>query len=116
MDNHGDAERKTYSLLKNQLGKLVDGGATYYAIGMTELCVLCSMVGLSPITKLDPIPTELSRYSFWQYGSGEHCSKKRAILVSIVIKCRSDLNNRIGIRHLVVEGSSQWLQGRNITH
>lgn len=51
----------------------------------------------------------------WQFGIGEHASELRRILGSVVLTAKSK-SGRLGrIRHLVVEGYSQQLIGRNVT-
>lgn len=64
---------------------------------------------------LEDIPSELDGCIFWQFGNGEHASPRRRIIGSVVLNIVTDSMNRITIRHLVIEGSSQWILGRNIT-
>ena len=105
----------SFSNVPSQLGPMVDSGAPYSAIGVPELCVLWSSLGRQHITEYDPIPSAISHYAFWQYGSGAHSSAPRRILGSVVLTCYTDSKRPICIRHLVIEGSSQWLIGRNVT-
>lgn len=51
----------------------------------------------------------------WQYGSGKHKSEVRRIIGSLFLTAMSDSGNPIRMRHLIVEGSSQWVIGRNVT-
>lgn len=97
------------------LGPLVDDGGPFSAIGNTELCLLRSSLGISPLPCLDPVPRRVEHFAHWQYGTGEHASAKRRILGSVEILCRSDLGRPVAIRYLVLEGSSQWVIGRNVT-
>ena len=48
-------------------------------------------------------------------GAGEHASPAREILGSFVLSAQSDSGRTICITHLVLQGSSQWVLGRNIT-
>lgn len=56
--NHGPFQK---CLTTAHRGSLVDGGAPYSAIGMTELYVLRSSVGLAHVDKLHPIHSQLSK-------------------------------------------------------
>lgn len=47
------------------LGSVVDGGAPYSTIGVTELHVLRSSLGLSRITVSDPMPESFAHFKFW---------------------------------------------------
>lgn len=105
----------TSSVQKQDIGPLVDDGAPYSAIGLTELHILKDQLLSNFTGKLDTIPTSLNVRTFWQYGCGNHASAKRRILGSILLTALSDDCSPIHIRHLVLEGSSQWLIGRNIT-
>lgn len=64
--------------------------------------------------KLYSIPAELSKYKFFQHGISDHSSEKLHIMGWSSIKCRSHVNRSVGIPHLFVEGSSQWLLLRNM--
>lgn len=55
---------------KNPSGPLVDDGAPFSAIGMTELRLL-RHIDTSSSIKLEPIPTDLSYYKWWQFGTGQ---------------------------------------------
>lgn len=98
----------------NSLGPILDSGAPFSAIGVTELIVLRKSIGVSPLNSYDPIPRQLASYKYWKYGVGSQSSSKRLIMVYVVLNCRSDLKCQISIRHLVIQGSSQWLIGRNM--
>lgn len=98
-----------------QLGPLVDDGAPYAAIGQVELNLLTEHAGIQTNCKLDKIPKSLKGHTHWQYGTGKHASPARRILGSTVLTATSDSGNSINITHLVLEGSSQWVIGRNVT-
>lgn len=49
------------------------------------------------------------------YGTGQNSSPRRNILHTIVIPCQSECGSSVHIRHLVLEGSSQWVIGQNVT-
>lgn len=95
-------------------GPLVDDGAPYSAIGINELQFLVNKSKPSEVF-IDEKPEDMSRYDFWQYGSGSHSSQKRKILGSTVLYVKSDNGNKVSIRHLVIDGSSHWVVGRNLT-
>lgn len=64
---------------------------------------------------LDPIPESLTRYTRFQYGSGEHSNKSRKILGSIILTATSNRGIKLNIRHIIIEGFSQWVIGENVT-
>jgi len=96
------------------LGPLVDDGAPYSAIGLVELRLLLDRFG-QKATDLEPIPSSFAGSTYWQYGSGDHSSAPRRILRSIVLAATSDSGREVLIRHLVLDGSSQWVIGKNVT-
>lgn len=99
-----------------QRGPLLDDGAPYSAIGTTELSLICA--DILPHWKpgvYDPLPDQLLDTPFMQYGTGQHASKPKRLVGSVLVPVLSDQNTTINIRHLVVQGSSQWVIGRNIT-
>ena len=96
------------------IGPLVDDGAPFCAIGNVELMYHHRrLVGDSVI--FGPIPEELNSCTHWQFGLGSHVSPRRRILGSVTLHLMTDSGSLITIRHLVIEGSSQWVLGRNIT-
>ena len=84
-------------------GPMVDDGAPFSAIGNTELMLIRKHV-LSIDFVLEPKPTDLNQYCYWQYGNGSHSSPGRHILGSVVLYAWTDNRNRISIRHLVLDG------------
>ena len=94
------------------LGLLVDDGAPYSAIGFVELKLLLNQ---SEEIILDSIPESLGSETFWQYGTAHHSSPARKILGSFTL-CLQSYNNRdLLIRHLILDGLSQWVIGKNVT-
>ena len=75
---------------------------------------------LSPILRtnwngaLEALPESLSSYSFWQYSTDNHASSARRMLGSIFIYASLSDGSITNIRHVVIEGSSQWVVGRNV--
>ena len=99
----------------NNLGPLLDDGAPYSAIGFVELQLLRQHIGLTTEPNINPIPSSLQGHTHWQYGTGRHSSAARRILGSIVLNALTDTGTTVNIRHLVLDGSSQWVIGRNVT-
>ena len=97
------------------IGPLVDDGAPYSAIGMAELKLLLEHSAGDGDIELDDIPEALDGHTHWQYGTGQHASARRPILGSVKIDARSDGGATVSIRHLVLDGSSQWVIGKNVT-
>jgi len=96
-------------------GPLVDDGAPYSGIGYIELSMIAKHVCPDWNATLDPLPDLVSERPFWQYGTGQHVSEARKILGSIFLTAQSEQGNPIHIKHLVIDGSSQWVIGRNVT-
>lgn len=95
-------------------GPLLDDGAPYSAIGIVELRLLSGLKHIDA-RHLEPKPPSIAHFDWWQYGQGDHASTRRRILGSFNITAMSDSANLIRIRHLIVDGSSQWVIGRNVT-
>ena len=96
-------------------GPMVDDGAPYSGLGLTELKELAKYIMPASDGKLDTIPKGVADRPFWQYGKGAHSSPKKCIFGSVLLSICSEEGTVINIRHLVIEGSSQWLIGRNVT-
>ena len=97
------------------VGPLLDDGAPYSGIGVNELKLLDSNLSTNFRSGLDPIPSEIKDRPFWKYGTGNHASELRKILGSILISGVTDCGTNFQIRHLVIEGSSKWIVGQNVT-
>lgn len=99
----------------NPVGPLLDDGAPYSGIGIEEFNMIQPVVIPGWKGVFDALPDSVKDRPRWQYGNGEHSSKWRNIIGSILIPARTDEGVTIYIRHLIIEGSSQWVIGRNIT-
>eukprot|EP00178_Gracilaria_changii_P016470 TRINITY_DN4728_c0_g1_i1.p1 TRINITY_DN4728_c0_g1~~TRINITY_DN4728_c0_g1_i1.p1 ORF type:complete len:805 (-),score=91.02 TRINITY_DN4728_c0_g1_i1:529-2943(-) len=97
------------------VGPLLDDGAPYSGLGNYELSLVQDFVVPDWNGQLDPLPASVANTPFWQYGNGDHSSEARPILGSIVLSLRTNLDNIVYIRHLVIQCSSQWVIGRNVT-
>lgn len=98
----------------SRIGPLVDDGAPFSAIGEVELTFHRKRL-VGGASEFLEKPGELRHCSFWQFGVGDHDSPLRRILGSVALHAITDLGKSITIRHIVIEGSSQWIFGRNIT-
>lgn len=96
------------------IGPTVDDGASYSSIGITELNQIRNDL-IHIITSIDPKPPGWSRFEYLRFGGGAHASPSRKILGSVPIFVRTNSGSLASIRHLVIEGSSLWLIGRNVT-
>lgn len=72
-------------------------------------------MGLCDQGELDAVPDVLGDYTLWQYDSGSHASAARIALGSVILTAKSDSGLDVNIRHLVFDGSSQWVIGENVT-
>jgi len=112
---HITNHQELFDIEDNFVGPLLDDGAPYSGIGMSELQVLAHIVLPDWNNKLDPLPSTIASRPYWQYGTGEHSSDARKILGSVMLQACDDYGDKINIRHLVIDGSSQWVIGRNVT-
>ena len=97
------------------IGPLLDDGAPYGGFGLVELKMLSPYLRTNWIDKLDPLPLAIADSIHWQYGYGSHSSDCGRMLGSIMISARLDDGTLIKIRHIVIQESSQWLIGWNLT-
>lgn len=94
---------------------LFDDGAPHSAIGFIQLRPFLGLDNTMPIS-LSIEPERLMAYETWLYGNGSHASSKRSFLGSYVLHVTADSGNKIGINHLVMNGSSLWIIGSKVTH
>ncbi len=94
---------------------LLDDGASYSGIVIQERKLISPFLSTNWNGALEAFPQSLSGYSFWQYGTSNHATSARGMLGSIFISaCLSD-GSFINVRDVFIEGSSQWVVGRNVT-
>jgi len=105
-----------FVIRKDFVGPLLDNAAPYSGMGLDEFRLLQPFLLPDWHGKLEPLPTQIADRPFWQYGTGNHSSQVRKILGSLMLEARSDSGNLFKIRHLVIEGASQWVVGRNFTN
>lgn len=113
--NMANVSSSHFANFPSHLGPLVDDGAPYAAVVQCELDLLQPRLLPNWDGTLDPIPDTLSGRRHWQYGCGEHASSPRLIVGSICLPMAADCGSTIIVRHLILEGSSQWVIGRNVT-
>lgn len=106
---------KFQSMNSKIIGPLVEDSAPYSAIGMIKLKLLRNHLGLNECFELDPVPKTLNGYAKWQYGTRPHASATRGVLGSVMISGHSDNDHCVEIRHLLHDGSSQCVIGKNVT-
>lgn len=93
---------------------LVEDVAPFSAIGKTELFVCCRR-SLAGDVVLCKIPDVLSHCEYWPYRNDLHASEGGKILGSARFHLRTGHKAAVSIRHLVVEGTFQWVLGQNLT-
>lgn len=97
-----------------QIGPLLDDGAPYSGIGLVEFKLIQSILLPHWKGRYDYLPSCVQDRPFSQYGTGTNSSKARKILGSVLLSARNDRGTTISIIHLLIEGSSQWIIGRNV--
>ncbi len=96
-------------------GTLLDDGAPYSGIRNQELKLLSPFLRTNWTVALKPLPESLCGYSFWKYGTVNHATSSKCMLGSIfIVACLYD-GSIINIRHVIIDSSSQWVVGRNVT-
>lgn len=96
-------------------GSLINSRAPYPSKENNELAVLgCTLL---PSWKgiLEPILQSLSKYQYWQYGSGNYGSARKKTIESTALPCLSDCRTTVFICHFALNESSQWVIGQNVT-
>lgn len=96
-------------------GPLPNDGAPCAVMGVVKLCFLSGLTNID-VSRLESKPKEISNYKWWPYSQWDHASTRHRILRSVnftVLPIRPLWP--IQISHLVVEGLSQWVIGRNLT-
>lgn len=97
----------------SELGPLVDNGAPFCPVGNVELRAMSKRLFNQKWVIGEKSP-ELSEFDFWQYGSGSHSSSSPRIVGSVALSAVTNNGKPVSIRHLVIEGSSQWILGRKV--
>lgn len=108
-------DRESMSFHSYFAGPLLDDCAPYSGVGFVELSIIKQLIFPNWNGSLDKISESIADRPYWQYGIGEHSNSARKIMASLFIDVRTDGGNVINIRHLVIEGSSRWVIGRNVT-
>lgn len=96
-------------------GPLLDDAAPYSDLGEKEFRMLAPYLLPAWNELYEPLPPDLADFPYCQYGSGEHASAARKMLGSVVLSATTNQGTIVNIRHLVIEGSSQWVVGRNVS-
>lgn len=96
------------------IGPVEDDGEPFCEISHTELLFHRRRLTGGQFV-LSETPAELHGCTNWQLGIGHHASHRRRILGSISLHLLTDARVRISVRHVVIDGSSQWALGRNLT-
>ena len=99
----------------NFIGPLLDDGAPYSGLDLHELTMLSPFLSTNWNQKLDSLPAAIADRTDWQCGFGAHSSESRRMLGSIIISAKLNDGTDINVRHIFIEGSSQWVIGRNVT-
>ncbi len=94
---------------------LLDDGALYSGIGISELKILSPYLRAKWSGNLYPLPDSISDRNHWQYGTGSHSSESRRMLGSEMLSASLADGTIVNINHIVIEGSSQWIIGRHVT-
>lgn len=89
-------------------GALLGNYAPYAAVEKLEFLKVACILMPNCKEDLDPVPKSLFSYSFRKYGCGQHSSSKSAMLGSIVLSILSGSDTKFMIRHVVLQGSSQY--------
>lgn len=61
------------------------------------------------------MPKAFDGYTNWTHGTSQHSSESRKILGSVILNARTSFGQKVSIRHLVLDGSSQCGIRKNVT-
>lgn len=115
MQNIETKSTKTKKAIDEILQLLVDYGAIYSAIGELELTVMMKEHNIICTNIKSSIPSGLKGNRYLQYGNGSHGSPPRKIIGSVDIQALSDSSVTIIIIHIILQGPSLWVIGKNVT-
>ena len=95
------------------IGLLLYDGAPNSVLGLLELKMLSPYLRANCIGRIDPLRAEIADRTLWKHGPGSLSNDSRRIVGSIMISARLNDGTILPIRHIVIEGRSQQLIGRN---
>ena len=96
------------------IGPLLDDGAPYSDLSLPELTMFSPFLCTNWNQKLDPLTGAIADRTHWKYESSARSSESRRMLGSIIISVKLNDGTNINIRHIFIEGSSQWVIGKNV--
>lgn len=94
---------------------MVHNGASYSAIGFADLHYLSTQFIPQWTEELESVPIDFFISALWPYGTGNLKIEPRQILGWVVLTEMSPDGTDLYIRHLVIDGSSNWVTGHNVT-
>lgn len=65
--------------------------------------------------QLDTLPESVKHRPLWQYRGGNPSSIRKSIIGSVVLSTRCEEGGLVQIRHVIIDGSSPLVIGRNFT-
>ena len=96
-------------------GPLLDDRGPYSRIGENEFHLLHSQLHTNFSGSFHEQPEAIVHRPYWQYGSGSHSSQSMRIIGSVLINLLTDQVNAVRVRHFIIDRSSYWIIGRNLT-
>ena len=96
-------------------GPLLDDGALHSGIGIDELKIMSPYLRKNRNGNIEPLPASIVDRTHWQYRTGSHARDPRKMLVSVMLTDTLADGTEVDVGHVVIEGSSQWVTGRNVT-
>lgn len=99
---------------ESDLSHFFDDCATYSGLGLEEFKILRPTLKRKWNGLFEKLPNDISDSPYQQYGNGGHASESKRISGSIVINALSDKRHVIGVRHLIIKWSQQWIIRRNV--
>lgn len=88
-------------------------GPLHSAVESVELDILSDHMVISSNSALDAIHQSLKKRTHMKYETGQHASSWRRILGSIFLTAISNRGTPVHITHLVLDGSTKCIIGRN---
>ena len=91
------------NLSKQFIGLLLDDGAPYSGMGVSEFKLLQPIILPNWTKKLEPNPNEIKSRTFSQFGDGEQASAPKTIIGSVMLNAKLPEGSLIHIRYLIIE-------------
>ena len=96
-------------------GSWQDDGPPYSGIGIDDLKIMSPFLRKNWNDNIEPLPISIADRKHLQYGTRSHASDSRKMFGPVMLTANLADGTTVNVRHVVIEGSSQWVIGRIVT-